>query len=122
MNAIFEISSNPSNLYQRSNAMSVSNYGYDGYFAFFEQKSGDNRILLLKVDLENETLDQSTSIASHHYPMSMQCDSTGIQYILAFDNSGYQMIKVSCQNPLIRPTLILYQNMIIIDIAKDCDT
>ena len=96
MNTLFEISSNPSNLYQRSNAMAVSNYGYDGYFAFFEQKSGDNRILLLKVDLENETLDQSTSIASNHYPMSMQCDSTGIQYILAFDScGGYQMIKVS---------------------------
>ena len=93
---MFEISSNPSNLYQRSNSMAVSNYGYDGYFAFFEQKSGDNRILLLKVDLENETLDQSTSIASNYFPMSMQCDSTGIQYILAFDSGGgYQMIKVS---------------------------
>ena len=119
---MFEISSTPNNLLRKRTAMAVSNYGYDGYFAFFEQKSGDNRILLLKVDLENETLDQSTSIASNYYPMSMQCDSTGIQYILAFDNSGYQMIKVSYQNTLIRFIIILSQNMIIIDIAKDCDT
>ena len=80
--------------------MAVSNYGYDGYFAFFEQKSGDNRILLLKVDLENETLDQSTSIESDYYPMGMQCDSAGIQYILAHKTDGFRMIKVSYQNLL----------------------
>ena len=69
---MFEVSSSPSQLYPADNALAVSNYGYDGYFAFFEQKSGDNRILLLKVDLQNKTLDQSTSIASDYYPMSIQ--------------------------------------------------
>ena len=98
---MFEISSSPNNLLQKRTAMAVSNYGYDGYFAFYEQKSGDNRILLIQVDLENKTLDQSTSIASDYYPTGIQIDSTGVQYLLTFKTGGFRMIKVSYQKLIV---------------------
>ena len=106
---MFEISSTPSNLLRKRTAMAVSNYGYDGYFAFYEQKSGDNRILLIQVDLENKTLDQSTSIASDYYPTGIQIDSTGVQYLLTFKTDGFRMIKVRYQK-LIVVKLCIFDN------------
>ena len=90
---MYYISSTPSQLYGANGAISVANYGYEGYFAFFEQKSGDNRILVVGMNLSTEALSQATSIASDYYPSTMQASSSA-QYILGFSSSGYQMIMV----------------------------
>ena len=94
MEAFYQISSTPSNLFARNNAIAVSNYELTGYFAFYEMKSGDNRILVVGMSLQNHQLYQATSISSNYYPMSMRSDSAGIQYLLAFGSNIFQLIIV----------------------------
>ena len=93
--AFYQISSDPSNLFGENNAIAVSNYEGTGYFAFYEMKSGDNRILVVGMSLlYDHQLHQATSISSNYIPMNMRSDSTGIQYLLAYANNIFQLIIV----------------------------
>ena len=94
MEAFYQISSTPSNLFGENNAIAVSNYEGTGYFAFYEMKSGDNRILVVGMSLQNHQLYQATSISSNYIPMNMRSDSTGIQYLLAYANNIFQLVIV----------------------------
>ena len=94
MDALYQISSTPSNLFGEDNAIAVSNYNDHGYFAFFEAKSADNRILVIGMNITDHTLYHTNSISSDRIPMNMRADSTGTQYILAYAGNIFQLIIV----------------------------